>query len=58
MYDVEISHDTLSEITDRILPAVREWQARALEELYCVVWPDAMYYKVKDQGKGKKPRSL
>jgi len=53
MYDVEISHDTLSEITDRILPAVKEWQARALEELYCVVWLDAMYYKVKDQGKVK-----
>lgn len=53
MYDVKISHDTLSEITDRILPAVRQWQARPLEETYCIVWLDAMHYKVKDQGKVK-----
>jgi len=53
MYDVKISHDTLSEITDRILPAIKEWQGRPLEEVYCVVWLDAMHYKVKDQGKVK-----
>lgn len=53
MYDVKISHDTLSEITDRILPAIKEWQARALEDVYCVVWLDAMHYKVRDQGKVK-----
>lgn len=53
MYDVKISHDTLSEITDRILPAIKEWQARPLEEVYCIVWLDAMHYKVKDQGKVK-----
>lgn len=53
MYDVEISHDTLSEITDRIIPAIKEWQGRTLEEVYCVVWLDAMFYKVKDQGRAK-----
>lgn len=53
MYDVKISHDTLSEITDRILPAVKQWQGRPLEETYCIVWLDAMHYKVKDQGKVK-----
>lgn len=51
MYDMRISHDTLSSITERILPLVKEWQSRPLEQLYCIVWLDAMHYKVKDQGK-------
>ena len=51
MYDVEISHATLSEITDRIIPKVKEWQNRPLESLYTIVWLDATYYKVKDGGK-------
>lgn len=53
MYDTDISHDTLSTITDRILPAIKEWQNRPLEELYCIVWLDAIHYKVKDEGKVK-----
>jgi transposase-like protein len=48
MYDTVISHSVLSEITDRIIPKVREWQNRRLEEVYTIVWLDAMYYKVKD----------
>jgi transposase-like protein len=51
MYDVEISHTTLSDITDRIIPKVKEWQNRPLESLYTIVWLDAMFYKVKDGGK-------
>jgi putative transposase len=53
MYDMDISHDTLSSITERILPLIKEWQSRPLDELYCIVWMDAMHYKVKDQGKVK-----
>jgi putative transposase len=49
MYDSDISHTVLSEITDRIIPAIRLWQARELEDLYTIVWLDAMYYKVKDE---------
>ncbi len=51
MYDVEISHSTLSEITDRIIPKVKEWQNRPLESVYTIVWLDAIHYKVKDGGK-------
>lgn len=51
MYDADISHSTLSAITERIIPAIKEWQARPLESVYCVVWLDAMHYKVKDQGR-------
>lgn len=51
MYDTEISAGTLSAITDRVIPQVKEWQSRSLDELYCIVWMDAMHYKVKDEGK-------
>jgi putative transposase len=51
MYDVCISHSTLSEITERIIPKVKEWQSRPLEEMYTIVWLDAMHYKVKNGGK-------
>jgi len=51
MYDADISHSTLSAITDRILPTIKEWQARPLESVYSIVWLDAMHYKVKDQGR-------
>ncbi len=53
MYDMDISHDTLSSITERIMPLIKEWQSRPLDELYCIVWMDAMHYKVKEQGKVK-----
>jgi putative transposase len=49
MYDTEISHSTLSAITDKIIPEVKEWQSRPLEELYTIVWLDAMHYKVKEE---------
>jgi putative transposase len=49
MYDSDISHTVLSEITDRIIPAIRLWQSRELEDIYTIVWLDAMYYKVKDE---------
>jgi putative transposase len=51
MYDADISHTTLSSITDRVIPEIKEWQARSLESVYCIVWLDAMHYKVKDEGK-------
>jgi putative transposase len=51
MYDTDISAATLSAITDRIIPLVKEWQSRPLEEVYCIVWLDAMFYKVKDEGR-------
>ncbi len=51
MYDADISHTTLSSITDRIIPVIKEWQARPLESVYCIVWLDAMHYKVKEEGR-------
>ena len=51
MYDVTISHNTLSEIIERIVPKVKEWQSRPLDSMYTIVWLDAMHYKVKDGGR-------
>lgn len=51
MYDTEISTSVLSEITDRIVPKVKAWQSRPLESVYCIVWLDAMFYKVREEGK-------
>jgi transposase-like protein len=51
MYDTEISAATLSAITDKVIPLVKEWQNRPLESLYCIVWLDAMFYKVKEEGR-------
>jgi putative transposase len=51
MYDTKVSHTVISEITERIVPKVKEWQDRPLEALYCIVWLDCMHYKVKVDGK-------
>ena len=51
MYDTDISATTLSSITDKVIPLVKEWQAHPLEPLYCIIWLDAMFYKVKEEGK-------
>ncbi len=51
MYGLELSPATLSTITDNILPVIREWQARPLEEIYPFVWMDAIHYKVREEGK-------
>lgn len=50
-YDTDISAATLSTITDKVIPLVKEWQQRPLDSLYCIVWLDAMYYKVKEEGR-------
>ena len=51
MYDTDISAATLSAITDRVIPQIKEWQSRPLDEVYCIVWLDAMHYKVKEDGR-------
>lgn len=38
LYDIEISDSTVNQITDKILPIVKEWQKRLLESVYAVVF--------------------
>jgi transposase-like protein len=51
MYDTEISHTVLSQITDKIIPDIKAWQCRPLEDVYPIIWLDAMHFKVKEDGK-------
>lgn len=48
---MDISHDTVSALTEKILPESKEWQARLLEPLYCIVWLDAMHCNVRKEGR-------
>ena len=51
LYDIEISDSTISRITDKILPLVKEWQERPLEEVYAIVFMDAIHYHVRSEGR-------
>jgi len=50
MYGIDVSEGTISSITDRIIPAIKEWQNRPLENVYPVIWLDAMHFKVRENG--------
>lgn len=51
LYGFSLSMGELSSITDRVLPALKEWQNRPLQSVYAVTWLDAMFYKVRVDGK-------
>ncbi len=44
----DLSHETISKITDAVLDEVTEWQTRPLEELYPIIYLDALVVKVRD----------
>lgn len=48
LYNVEISAETVSNITNRIMPLVTEWQNRPLEKTYSFIFMDAIHYKVRE----------
>lgn len=50
IYGLEISDTTVSRITDKVLPAAKEWQQRPLESIYAVVFLDAIHYHVRSEG--------
>ena len=51
MYDMEISHAVLGQITDKIIPDIKAWQSRPLDPVYPIIWLDAMHFKVREDGK-------
>ncbi len=50
MYAMDISATEISNITDKVIPALNEWRNRPLESVYPFVFLDCMHYKVKDNG--------
>ena len=51
LYGFTLSPSTLTSITDKIIPELNAWRNRDLEKLYCFMWLDALFYKVRDGGK-------
>jgi transposase-like protein len=51
IYGVDISPTMVSNITDKVMCLVGEWQSRQLQKIYPIVFFDAIHYKVRDEGK-------
>ena len=47
-YGSRISAETISNITDKVWPEIKAWRNRTLDEVYPIVWMDAIHYKVRD----------
>lgn len=50
IYGFETSEGFISDVTDKILPEIEEWQNRPLEEIYPVIYIDAIHNSVRDNG--------
>lgn len=48
LYDIEISSELVSKITEKIMPQISEWQSRGLENIYPFVFMDAIHYKIRE----------
>jgi transposase-like protein len=51
IYEINLSGSSISIITNRVTQAAQEWQNRALERQYLIVWMDGIMFKVRDEGK-------
>lgn len=51
IYGANISKEMVSRITDKVLPLVKEWQNRPLEDFYPIIWLDAIHFKIRDNHK-------
>lgn len=50
MYDFDISPGTISAVTDKLVPLIKEWRSRPLEAIYPIVFLDGMYFKSRENG--------
>lgn len=50
IYGYQVSDSSITRITDKILPLVKEWQTRPLETIYPIVFMDAIHYHVRSEG--------
>jgi putative transposase len=51
VYQVDISAELVSRITDAVLPELREWQSRPLDPIYPILYLDAIVVKVRTDGR-------
>ena len=50
IYGFEVSEGMVSDITDKLLPQIEEWQNRPLASVYPIVFIDAVHFSVRDDG--------
>lgn len=50
IYGFDVSEGFISDVTDKILPQIGEWQNRPLDDVYPVIYIDAIHYSVRDNG--------
>lgn len=51
LYGIDVSPSMISRITDKVVEAAANWQNRELEEIYPIVYMDALHFKVRDDSK-------
>jgi putative transposase len=51
IYHIEVSETTVSNVTNRVIDYMKQWQNRPLDKVYFTVWMDAISIKVKENGK-------
>ena len=50
IYGFETSEGFISDVTDKILPQIEDWQNRPLDDVYPIIYIDAVHYSVRDNG--------
>lgn len=50
LYGVEVSPTLISNVTNKIMPLIKEWQGRPLQQIYAILFLDAIHFKVKQDG--------
>jgi transposase-like protein len=55
IYGAQVSRETISTITDRVLDGLAEWQSRPLDPVYAVLFLDAIYVKIRDGQVANRP---
>ena len=51
LYGIEVSATMVSNITDKIIPEIKEWQERPLDEVYPFVFIDAVHFSVREDNR-------
>ncbi|QQU48779.1 IS256 family transposase [Yersinia enterocolitica] len=51
LYAFSVSSATISAVTDKVIPELKQWQQRPLEAVYPFVWLDAIHYKIRENGR-------
>jgi len=50
LYGISVSADLISRVTDAVIDEVKAWQSRPLDQIYPVIFFDALFVKVRDEG--------